>query len=228
LEEVKLSILIIYSGGSQEAIINTIKNCRGITYVGEIILSVVGEQSIIYPYVEGLSKKVRVVFPTPTNMYESVGVCSNEWVVVVDEHTVVGPQFIGPLLSEKLNEHKIYYPEHDHPNARYSQYLGVDIDEEFFLNNVGDHNLEQMLGGVNCVFNRDMWLKCATGSTNMLAMNYSCLKNGMVVNVVHGMICKSPAKKLLSMNHYHIPVERPVVERQRQKKVEDWSACGKR
>lgn len=221
----KISILIVYTGGTLNAIHKTILNCRGIVPVEEIAIYCNDRKDVMSMC--KLSEKVMItpglLSMNPLNILACL--CVGDWIAIVDENTVVGTQFFLPFLTERLNENKIYYPEHEHLNARYSQFLGVDIDEEYFIDHAGEADFESLVGGMNCVINRKVWLDRVSDNDTMIAVNYSCLKNGMVINVVKGMICKSIVRRTFkSSNHYQVVRENEVKPAE-QIKDRNWSAC---
>lgn len=176
---VEIDIVINYTGGSKASIESTIENCRNIVPVKNI-------------YVSGCSRRKTSCKKVIFGEYDTHKIDHEDrWLAVIDQGTVVGAQFFYPFMAEILNDEIIYYPEEDVP-YRYSQFLEKNIDLDFFMNNGGDYDFDKLIGSRNFIAHRNTWLNKSIGLTdNMVANNYFCLKSGMVIKVVRGMICKN-------------------------------------
>ena len=219
-----ISVLITYTGGSTEAIEKTILNSKNLVKIHEIV--VIGRIHHDISLLSKLSKKVRVFFVDNDSgsVYKQVNFCKSEWVAIIDQNTVVNTHYFLPFLAEQLNNNVIYYPEHDHPHFRYTEYRGFMIDEDYFFGNGGLPNFDQLMSSKNCVVHKATWLRHTSDSDNMIVVNGSCLSGGMVIKVVKAMICRSISERIIvTANHYRPYREREIPAAD-QIKQENWSA----
>ncbi len=221
--QLNISILIIHSGRSTTAIEKTIRNCIGIVPVKEII---VFARNGMYP---GTSRALQVHGKVKTilgllSISYAVGKCSEGWVTVIDDETIIGTQYFLPLFLERQNKDIIYYPEMN-DGYDYTKYRGLDINEDCFDSSIGDPEFNHMVSSLNFTVNKGEWIKHVDENSNPVVMNYKCLKGGMVIHTVPGMICKSVVRK--SVNHYSFDFEKkPEQDKARVITPFNWSAQG--
>jgi len=220
-----ISILIIHSGRSTAAIEKTIRNCIGIVPVKEIMVFARPGMTPIEFKTINKHYKVKVKpFLGLMSVYYAVSRCSEEWVTIIDDETVIGTQYFLPLFLERQNKDIIYYPEMN-DGYDYTKYRGLDINEDCFDSSIGDPEFNHMMSSLNFTVNKDEWIKHVDENSNPLVMNYKCLKGGMVIHTVPGMICKSVVRK--SVNHYSFDFgKKPEPDKARVITPFNWSAQG--
>lgn len=199
----EISIAIPYHGDRLKWTTQTVYKCHGQSFVKEIVLTVEPSDFPIEKVRKAFRnyKKVKVyqndkrlfVF---RNKINAVQKCNCQHVALLDSDNTVGAAYFGRIIRKPYSKHVIYCPEYGYPKLNYQEFTGEDINLNAAVDYLGNKNFDMLINTMNYVFHRETWLNAlseAIGSdyepltADSAYMNYHCLKNGMVLRVVHGM-----------------------------------------
>lgn len=190
-----ISIAMPYHGDRRKYASKTIHNTGKMPFVKEVVVTL--EPGSTFNVQNGKvrryqnDKRLYVM----RNKYEAVLRCKSDWVALIDSDNIVDYVYFDVLTH--LNPDVIYCPEMGLPRLIYSDFVGKDICRETFVDLSEINGFDTLLNTMNYVFNRERWLKAVKPaidnsweplSADSIWINYHCLKAGMVLRVIEGMI----------------------------------------
>lgn len=196
----EISVAIPYHGDRGKWTRQTLYYCQSVPQIREIVITK-EPKSIFRPGI--INRKVKIyenekrlyVFRNKVN---AVKKCNSEWVMLIDSDNVIAQFYVKPFIRlPKHDNNTIYCPEVGHPKLIYSDFLGENIDLETAVRNFHRKDFDMLLNTMNYVVHRKTWLNALEDALNdeyepMSAdstwINYNCMKNGMVMQVVKGML----------------------------------------
>ena len=196
-------IVIPYHGERYRWTMNTVRNIHQCPFIDEIVINAepgngdslrVKQASDNYKNVRFMRNDLQL--GPLKNKIESVRRCRSEWVVLVDSDNVLNKSYFPPQITNfQLCKDVIYCPESAMPKFDFKRFVGSDINFKSSVEMLGTPMFEVLLNDGNYLFHRKTWLDAMDSAeefdpvaVDVLWANFNCLKRGMVMKVIPGMV----------------------------------------
>ena len=199
-----ISIAIPYHGDRFRWTMKTITNCHKLANVTEIVITIepldvsslkLERECRIYPKVR-IFKNDKKLFVF-RNKVNAVQRCTNEWVALIDSDNIINSAYLGAFLNSDKNPNIIYQPSIGQPRLNFEEYIGKDIGLRYAAEQISTSLFNMLFNNMNYIIHRKTWLNALEGAiqsdyepltADSAYINYYCLKAGMVMRVIKGMV----------------------------------------
>lgn len=200
----EISVAIPYHGDRQKYTEQTIRNAAKRTDIKEVVVTLEPDSvfNLTHPKLKVFQNEKRLyVF---RNKVEAVRRCSSPWAALIDSDNIVNSLYFNPLKNLPMVENVIYCPELGIPKLVYTEFVNRQIDKEHVSDRMREPRFDMLFNTMNYVFHRETWLAALEEaisdpyepmSSDSKWINYHCLKAGMSMQVVDGMLYRHTVDK---------------------------------